>query len=77
MAKAVMSNDGVVSRNLRRNSCQRVYHNTDQNGRTTTMTCHEPFLKHERMKFANHKYMDYEKKTPSLVPSAEELAQAA
>lgn len=58
---AAMKGDGVNSVNKSRNSCQRIYLNRADGGATSSLTAHEPFLKHEPMRFPNHSmYKDWE-----------------
>lgn len=61
--------DGVVSSNRRRNSCQRVYLNRENNGATASLTAHEPHLAHEPMVFKGHGYIEYRR------PGAQSVAQ--
>jgi hypothetical protein len=51
--------DGVISHNKARNSCMRVYVNRGENQQSQSLTAHEPWLKHEPMRFPNHGYMEY------------------
>jgi hypothetical protein len=58
---ARVKGDGFNSRNLRRNSCQRVYLNQSPEGVTQSLTVHEPFVKHLAMLFPNHRqYANWE-----------------
>jgi len=56
---ATVKGDGVNSANKRRNSCQRVYTNMGENRRSTSLTCHEPFLRNEPMRGKGHGYIEY------------------
>ena len=56
---AVVKGDGVNSVNKRRNSCQRVYLNTGEHSRSTSLTAHEAFLRNEHMIWKGHNYIEY------------------
>lgn len=56
---ARVKGDGVNSVNKRRNSCQRVYTNMGENRCSTSLTCHEPFLRNEPMRGKGHGYIEY------------------
>jgi hypothetical protein len=55
---AVMGKDGIVSANERRNTCQRVYHNSTQQG-SASLTCHEALNPDGPMVFKAHGYIEY------------------
>lgn len=65
---ARVKGDGVNSVNRKRNSCQRIYLNQNNAGRTASLTCHEPHLRHESMIFKGHGYIDYRR--PNTGPAA-------
>jgi len=68
---AVVKGDGVNSVNKQRNSCQRIYLNRLESGKTASLTAHEPFLRHERMVFKNHRqYDNFEYTTPKVALAA-------
>lgn len=62
---AIVRGDGVNSVNKRRNSCQRIYVNKGSDGRTASLTAHEPYVRHEPMMFPNHRqYANWEYRKP-------------
>jgi len=64
---AVVKGDGFNSFCKARNSCQRVYKNKGNDGRSMSVTVHEPFLRHEPMGFPNHRqYNDWEYRRPGV-----------
>lgn len=54
---ARMDKTGVVSQNNRRNMREHVYHNTDNVGKTFSVTSHEPINSERAVVFANHAYI--------------------
>ena len=58
---ARVKGDGVNSVNKKRNSCQRVSLNQNEHGQTSSLTSHEPWIRHEHMVFKNHhQYKNFE-----------------
>ena len=52
----LMGDDGVVSRNVRRNTQMKVRHNSGANG-TFSLTSHEPINEKAPVVHANHRYI--------------------